>query len=103
MSFRRSYQRFGANTWVTLLTKENIPQKIFLRDLSCRGAGINHNFPLKLNERVTLTIQKPFFNQPQEKTAKVAWSKKIQENHWQSGLDFGLDNLIDLAEISRHF
>jgi hypothetical protein len=34
-------------------------------------------------------------DEPVAKQAKVVWCKKIDNNLWQAGLDFGLDNKIN--------
>lgn len=102
MLLRRSYERYPAGVWTSLAVNEEA-KKVFLRDLSCRGAGIRHDFSLDLNGRVIITIHEPFSSEPLVRGAKVAWSNKLKIGLWQSGLDFGVDNMIDITKPARWF
>lgn len=96
MPYRRSYERFILNDSVSLVTQEGIEKTLALKDLSARGAGILGDFPLDINQRVTLAMKSSFIlDKPVAKQAKVVWCKKIDNNLWQAGLDFGLDNKIN--------
>lgn len=97
MPFRRSYERFLVNRKANLETDKSQEQEVLLRDLSIRGAGIVSRFSLNENEQVKISIKEPFFDQPVLKEAVVIWSKKQENNSWRSGLDFGLDNRLELA------
>jgi hypothetical protein len=97
-SYRRSYQRFILDAQATLVIDKNREEPSILRDLCPRGAGLLTQCSLGENEQVTVIMQVPYlFDNPVYKEAKVAWSKKIDENLWQGGLDFGEDNKIVLT------
>lgn len=71
---------------------------VVLKDLSSRGAGIVSNFLVNANQEVAMIMQVPYlFAHPVYRRVRVAWSNKIAENLWQTGLDFGLDNQIRLG------
>jgi len=83
-----------------LVTRDGREKRVILRDLSSRGVGIAGNYSLDVGEEVAVTIQaRFFFDQPIYRQAKVIWCQKIDDNFWQAGLDFGLDNKIDLFNI----
>lgn len=95
--YRRDYKRYILNDSIYLLTKEDRERHAILKDLSARGAGIIGDSPLEINEKVTAVISAPFFfDEPVRRRATIAWCKRIDKNLWQSGLDFGIDNKIEL-------
>ncbi len=74
--------------------------------MSSRGAGVVAEYPFKTKQKITITMVTPFLDNPVTKTAKVVWSKRIDnelrqrgkriDNElWQAGLDFGLTNMLD--------
>jgi hypothetical protein len=98
--YRRSGVRFELNTSAVITTSPNSHERFMLKDVSCRGVGIIGYQPFKLAEKVLINFQIPaFFSQPIRKNAKVAWSKQINGNLWEAGLDFGLDNILDLLPL----
>lgn len=97
---RRQYHRFPLELPTEIITNENKAKPLILKDLSARGVGTFSNFPLELNERLTLVFKPSiFFPQPIRKEAKVAWCNEVDENFWQIGLDFGEDKKINLEEL----
>jgi len=95
--YRRDYERFIANDSVSLVTDNGIENPLILQDLSARGVCVLGDYPFKIEEKVNLTIYAPFFiNSPALKEAKTVWCKRIADNLWQAGLDFGMDNLINI-------
>lgn len=95
---RRDYERFIVNDSASLITANSIERPLILEDLSARGAGVIGDYPFRINEKVTVVIYAPFFlDSPALKQAKAVWCKKINENMWQAGLDFGMDNLLNLT------
>ena len=94
-SYRRSYQRFILDASATLIINKGKEEPSILRDLCPRGAGVFTHYPFKKNENVAIIIKVPYlFNSPVHKEAEVVWSKKIDKNLWQGGLDFGEENKI---------
>ena len=97
---RRNYHRFPLELATEIITKENKVKPLILKDLSARGACSFSNYPLELNERLTLVLNPSiFFSSPIRKEAKVVWCKKIDDNFWQGGLDFGEDKKINLEQV----
>ena len=99
MPFRRSYERFLINDWATVILNETTQKRLLLRDLSVRGAGVVSNYPFQVNDKVKIVIKEPVFDAPVSREAKVIWSNKKEDNLWRSGLDFGLDNELDLGRF----
>lgn len=100
LSYRRSYERFLMSIWAEIsVIKENLEKRVIIKDLSARGAGVVCSYPLSLNEKVVIMIKALFSDEPVNREAKVIWCKKIKENLWQAGLDFGLDNKIELKGL----
>ncbi len=96
--YRRNYERFVVNDSASLVTDNSIERPLILEDLSARGASVIGDYPFQINEKVTVVIYIPFFlDSPAFKQAKTVWCKKIDRNLWQAGLDFGIDNLINLT------
>lgn len=96
--YRRAHERFFLDSSASLITQKDTTKHLSLKDLSARGAGVVGDWPLSINERVAIIINASFFfDKPVSKQAKVVWCKKMDCELWQAGLDFGLDNLIDLA------
>ena len=101
--YRRSYQRFILEASASLIIHKNIEEPSILRDLCPRGIGIITYYPLKENQEVTIIIKVPYlFGNPVNREAKVAWCKRLDENLWQGGLDFGEDNKINLLRPSSN-
>jgi len=101
LRYRRNYERFLVNDSASLVTDSSIGRPLILGDLSARGAGVIGDYPFRINERVNVVIYTPFFlGRPAFKQAKAVWCKKIHRNLWQAGLDFGIDNLINLTPAS---
>ncbi len=101
-TYRRDYKRFIVNDSVSLVTDNGVERPLILEDLSARGAAVVGDYPFRINGKVTVVIYAPFFlDSPALKQAKTVWCKKINENMWQAGLDFGMDNLINIASISQ--
>ena len=93
---KRSYQRFYVGTSAILIFKDNLKETFLLKDFSPRGGGIFGHHPLQINEKVAIIFKVPLlFDRPIRKEAKIAWCNKLQEDVWEGGLDFGLDNLIN--------
>jgi len=81
----------------TLLTDTGEQQEVVLRNLSCRGAGIQCGVPLFASQPVFVSVPATFFNcEKVEKKGKIAWCRKVNTATWEAGLDFGLDNKIKI-------
>lgn len=96
--YRRDHQRFEVNTLAILVISKNHEKTFLLKNISARGAAVVGNHPLKINNKLTIIIQIPFlYEKPICKVARIVWCKKVNERLWEGGLDFGLDNKIDLV------
>ncbi len=93
MPYRRAFERFICNDSAALLDKDGAEKRLIVKDLSLGGAGVFGNYPLALNDRVIVLINAPFFfKRSFSKNARVAWSKMVDNNAWEAGLDFSLTN-----------
>lgn len=96
--YRRSQKRYEIDASAILVINKNLEETFILKNFSARGAGVVSDYPLKTNDQVTIIFQFPFlFENPIRKEATVVWCKKLSEMLWESGLDFGLDNMINLV------
>lgn len=93
---RRSYTRYIVEAAAILVVGNGSRVPVILRDLCARGAGIFSNHPLATNDKVEIIIDS-FLKQPVSRKANVVWSKEVDRNLWRAGLDFGVDNLIEIA------
>lgn len=92
--YRRSFFRYIVEASANLII-DKLRKPVIVKDLCSRGACIFSNSPLEVSGEIEIEIVS-CFDKPVYRKAKVVWSKEIEQNLWQAGLDFGLDNLIDL-------
>jgi len=93
---RRAYTRFKLDTAVTIIANTGQASPTVLRELSARGIGIVSNRMLNINEMVTVVVDNSCLPQPINRQAKVVWCRQIDNNLWRTGLDFGMDNLLNI-------
>lgn len=98
---RRQYARFKVEAYATLYLNKDIKKGIELKDISPRGVGGLIDFPLQVGEKVEILLLYPFFDEPVKREAKVVRCKEINKNRWEVGLDFGIDNKIDLTNYFK--
>ncbi|MDD5238771.1 MAG: PilZ domain-containing protein [Candidatus Omnitrophica bacterium] len=100
---RRDYERYKVDALATIIFQKSIKKSILIKDISARGVcGETTYFP-KVDEKVEIILQTPFFESPVKKDARVAWFRKIDEKLCEMGLDFGLDNKIVLNDKIKKF
>jgi len=68
---------------------------VVVKDICPRGAGIFCNRPLDIYEEVELEMN-GFFDKRIQKKARVVWCREVSKGFWRAGLDFRLDNLLEL-------
>jgi len=98
---KREYARFKVEAYAPLYLKNNIKKALKLKDISPRGVGGLIDFPIQVGEEVEIMLLYPFFEEPVRRKAKVVRCKEINKNTWDLGLDFGMDNKIDLTEYVK--
>ncbi len=92
---RRTYDRFIIEGSATVVTENDLEIPSILKDVSTRGAGIVSNYPLTVNKEIGIFINPcPLVKSQTYRRARVAWSEKINDNLYGSGLDFGLFNQL---------
>lgn len=91
--YRRSFFRYIVEASANLIINK-LKKPVIVKDLCPRGANIFSNYPLEVSKEIEIEIVS-FFEKPVYRKARVVWAKEIDNNLWQAGLDFGLDNLID--------
>jgi len=92
------YNRYEANSsaWVRRVLEK--PITVLMENISARGAAILGYQPFNVNETLTILFNLAFMSDRKiHKQARVAWCVQIKEDVWETGLDFGLDNLLFLA------
>lgn len=99
---RRSYTRYLIECAATLIIGNGSRVPIMLRDLCARGAGIFSNHPVRANDKVEIVIDS-VFERPVYRKANVVWSKEVDIGLWRAGLDFGVDNLVNLYNPPKRY
>jgi hypothetical protein len=95
---RRIYERFPMESSASLTTEKDKYIAAILTDISAGGAGLVSSFPFDAREKVELRIKSCFlFKDDLKRKARVVWCNKLGSELWQAGLEFGMDNLIDLS------
>ena len=96
---RRDYRRFILDAQATLLINKTKEEPSILTDLCPRGSGIVTNYPIEQEERLAVLFKIPYlFRDTVYKEAKVVWCKRLAENLWKAGLDFGQNNRLSLSQ-----
>ncbi|MBU0693758.1 MAG: PilZ domain-containing protein [Candidatus Omnitrophica bacterium] len=90
---RRSYKRFKVDTGGRLIVDKEIEKPLIVRDLSSRGVGVVANYPFEIDKKITIDMETPFFHDTVRREARVIWCKKIEEDLWRAGLDFGMNKI----------
>lgn len=91
---RRSFFRYIVEASASLVI-DKLRKPAIVKDLCARGVCVFCNLPLEVSREIEIEIVS-FFDKPVYRKAKVIWSKEIDHDLWQAGLDFGLENLIEL-------
>lgn len=94
---RRAHHRFLVDGVATICAGKNAEKVLILKNLCPRGVSVVTNYPMTINEKITVVIDIPAFKEPIRKKAKIVWCNKINGNSWQIGLDFGLNNKLDFS------
>ena len=92
LAYRRAYKRYTLNESVHLFTLDGKEALLSLKNLSGSGACVCGNYPFKVEESITITINadSPFFMGLSNREARVAWSKQVAPDLWEAGLDLAL-------------
>lgn len=98
MSFRRSYVRVKAEFPAKLLYQDKVRDDCLVKDISARGVCIITKGKLDIAERVEMQMQLPFSERVVVKRAKVVWGHLLNDSLCRVGIDFGLDNMIELPD-----
>lgn len=93
---RRSFFRYVVETSATLISNTGLRKPVIVRNVCPRGACVFSNHPIEPAEHVEIELIY-LLDKPINKKAKVIWAREIEKDFWQAGLDFGLDNLLDLS------
>ena len=89
LGYRRAYQRYIFEDSASLFTEDGKEESLLLKNLSGGGACVCAGYPLKMNAFVTVTIKTSLiFRGFVSKRVRVAWSKQLEPNFWEAGLDF---------------
>jgi hypothetical protein len=95
--YRRIHQRYRVDSAANVLVAGALDKPLVVKDVSARGAQVLGDHPFCVNERIELIMLLPHFDDPVRRSAKVVWSKKIEDHFFQAGIDFGLTHLLSLA------
>lgn len=94
---RRCYARFSIDAEAVLFINKNMRESSKVINICARGGCILSGIPVKVNDRIEIAIAS-VLNKPILLEAKVVWIKEISNGLWKIGIDFGLDNLLDLRD-----
>lgn len=94
---RRSYERYKLDDSAVLIINQKFEKSLILSDLCARGVGFVCDFPLKLDEKIEIIIRSSIFEGTVRKEAKVVWCNHIEGNLYRAGVDFGLDNKMEIG------
>ena len=96
-AFRRSYDRYPVDAAGTAYIQSKDQERVSLiKNISLRGVGIISNYPLERGERVAVSIQSALIkNSLQTKTARVVWSRQVEEGLWHTGLEMIFTSIIE--------
>jgi len=89
---RRVYKRYPISGPIHLATPDNKEANLSLKNLSGSGVCVCGNSSFKVNDLVNITLQNdsPFFDGLSNREARVAWSKQVAPDLWETGLDLEL-------------
>ena len=93
----RYYERFFVEGQGEVTLANNSRQPLIVENISARGAGVVSNIPLLISDTVNVFINSTAKNPPFNRPAKVIWTKRLDDNLWESGIDFGEDHKINLS------
>jgi len=99
----RDCQRYNIDAFASIIFNKNTKKAFMIKDVSARGLRGQAPYSPEVGEKVEIVLSTPFFENPVKKEARVAWCKKIDENLWEIGLDFGLDNKLVLGDKVKDF
>jgi hypothetical protein len=96
---RRLYERLNVDFQAVIMNADNVRQDVVLRNISTRGVCVESVQPFRLGTLMDLWIgEPPFLTSSLQKKAKVVWWRPLGNNRYCAGLDFGLDNMIELVK-----
>lgn len=96
----RIFTRYIIEGLATLVIKGSLKTPVVLIDLCPRGAGIYCNQFFEVGEEIEI-VMNYFFGKVINKKAKVVWCVEVDKgSSWRMGLDFGLDNLLQLDNVN---
>ena len=97
---RRIFERFEVDFPVEI--KQPIAQakgKSWCCDVSASGIGMFTEEALIPGTNLELSLDIPDGHSPFQSSARVVWSRQVQEDRWHSGLEFARINLMGLRRI----
>jgi len=98
---RRMFDRFKVD-FSAEIKKANVQKTEFAQshDISASGIGLFTEEKLLPKSKLELWLGIPNGHPPFHGSARVVWSKQVQENKWRSGLEF---DKVDFMGIRRIF
>jgi hypothetical protein len=96
-AFRRAHDRYPVDAaGIAYIQSKDQEGVSLVKNISLRGVGIISNYPLDRGERVAVSIQSALIkNSSQNKTARVVWSRQVQEGFWHTGLEMIFTSIIE--------
>lgn len=95
-SHRRANDRFMLDNASTVSLVQKPQLRVRAKDVSVRGIGIALNEPLVPQDRMDIVVNAAILRYPIQRKGRVAWCEKTATGLFRAGLDFGIDNQIDL-------
>jgi hypothetical protein len=91
-SNRRQCERLKVEGEGTLIINNNIEKTYQLKDLSSKGLCIIGDHMIQMDASVDIVIASPFLRNSVYKNVRVAWNKKLDQDLWEGGIEFKLNN-----------
>jgi len=92
---RRLYARFETNTSAMVGAGADAAETVLMENISARGAAVLGYKQFSMNDRLSIFFYLPFVSERMvHKQAHVAWCAEVKDGVWETGLDFGMDNMV---------
>ena len=99
---RRDYARFPVDFFAVLLPDKENKVSIKVKNISARGLCGRTFVSLIPEQRLKIILPFPFSDAIFQKEVRVVWCAQKENGLWESGFDFGLDDLINLEPFVKN-
>ncbi|MFH1767788.1 MAG: PilZ domain-containing protein [Candidatus Omnitrophota bacterium] len=97
---RRSCARYKIETSAKVVGNGQEEKPLILKDISSRGVGVFSGYSFTPNAKIKIIFTNPFSQETLCRIVRVAWAREVNDDCWEAGLDFGIDNIICFSQES---